>query len=132
MFAFAVWDCHEQKLYLARDRLGEKPLYYGWLAGGLSFASEISALKVRFSSQPAVNQEALASYLQFGRVPSPLSIYEGIYKLPPGAWICFTRAEANAQPIDFSPAPESGLLKPTRYWDPREKALAAFQQPRIE
>lgn len=132
MFAFALWDAKENTLTLARDRLGEKPLYYGWIAGGLSFASELSALKLRFETFPSISQKALESYLQFGRVPSPYSIYEGVYKLPAGSWIEFKSEHFRTVPSNFSPSPEHGEHHPIRYWDARAIALAANSEPRVE
>jgi asparagine synthase (glutamine-hydrolysing) len=85
MFAFALWDATEQKLVLARDRLGKKPLFVAPHAdGGLSFASELGALVLDDRVARDVDELALAEYLQFGYVPSPLSILAGVTKLSPG------------------------------------------------
>jgi asparagine synthase (glutamine-hydrolysing) len=88
MFAFALWDRHEQSLTLARDRLGEKPLYYGYVGNGLErsfvFASELKAL-VRFPGfNAAIDRDALAGYMRHNCIGSPQSIYQGIAKLEPG------------------------------------------------
>lgn len=84
MFAIALWDHQERTLQLARDRFGEKPLYYGWVDGAFLFGSELKALKAYPGFAAPVSREALAQYLRFMYVPAPLSIYEGIHKLEPG------------------------------------------------
>src|SRR2546421_3909878 len=82
MFAFALWDTRARKLMLARDPFGEKPLYWGVFQGQLLFASEPKVLLAHPAVEPALNVEALRQYLAFDYVPAPLSIYEGIKKLP--------------------------------------------------
>ena len=82
MFAFAVWDARRRRLFIARDRFGEKPLYWGVFDNTLLFASEPKVLLAHPSVQPTLNLNALRQYLSFDYVPAPLSIYEGISKLP--------------------------------------------------
>ncbi len=82
MFAFAVWDARLRRLFIARDRFGEKPLYWGVFDNQLLFASEPKVLLAHPSVQPRLNLQALREYLSFDYVPAPLSIYEGIQKLP--------------------------------------------------
>ena len=84
MFALAVWDKHTHRLTLARDRLGEKPLYYGWINNYFLFGSELKALRAHKKWQADINREALACQLRHSYIPAPLSIYNGIYKLVPG------------------------------------------------
>jgi len=88
MFAFALWDGENHTLTLARDRLGEKPLYYGWAgSGGQSafvFASELKAIRAYPKFNAPVSRVALSQYLRFTYIPAPLSIYEGVFKLEPG------------------------------------------------
>jgi asparagine synthase (glutamine-hydrolysing) len=84
MFAFALWDKHKKTLTLARDRMGEKPLYYGVQNGDLLFASELSALKQHPSFENKIDRNALASFMRYSYVPTPYSIYEGIKKLAAG------------------------------------------------
>lgn len=87
MFALALWDRLERRLWLARDRFGEKPLYYGWQGGTFLFGSELKALR-RFPGFSApVDRRALALYLRHNAVPAPFSIHEGIAKLLPGHWL---------------------------------------------
>lgn len=97
MFAIALWDRLEQKLQLARDRFGEKPLYYGRAGGVFLFGSELKALKAFPNFSATVSREAIAHYLRFMNVPAPLSIYEGIYKLEPGSLLTLTGKSADVQ-----------------------------------
>lgn len=87
MFAFALWDDHEQMLYLARDRMGEKPLYYGRNGKTFLFGSELKALTAYPDWQCGVDRNALALYMRHSYVPSPWSIYQGISKLPPAHYV---------------------------------------------
>lgn len=86
MFAFALWNRLTKKLYLARDRFGEKPLYYGHVGNDFIFASELKALQLHNKHLP-LNQNALASYMRFAYVPTPYSIYNNIFKLAAGEWL---------------------------------------------
>lgn len=93
MFALALWDRQDHRLYLARDRIGEKPLYYGWIGAGLGFASEIKALRALPGFDRAISRSALTAYMSSNQVPAPLSIYEGIWKLLPGHWVVLTNRD---------------------------------------
>jgi len=88
MFAFAVWDKHTGTLFLARDRIGEKPLYYGWQGRAESsvflFGSELTAFRAHPAFENTINRGAVSLQLRYGYVPAPYSIYEGIAKLKPG------------------------------------------------
>lgn len=84
MFAIALWDKQERFLTLMRDRMGEKPLYYGWIGAQFAFASELKALRQLPGFQADINRAALANYLKSGYVTSPASIYQGIHKLDAG------------------------------------------------
>ncbi|UVJ42789.1 asparagine synthase (glutamine-hydrolyzing) [Pseudomonas sp. LS1212] len=103
MFAIALWDLEQNVLTLARDRLGEKPLYYGWQGQGeqavFLFGSELKALRAHPAFRAPVNRKALALYLRHNYIPAPHSIYEGIHKLPPGCTltISFERREPVVQ-----------------------------------
>jgi len=90
MFAFALWDRQHKQLILARDRLGIKPLYYGWVDGQLVFASELTAIKQFPCFKADISRDALAQYIQYGYVPTPLSIYHDVYKLPQGSFLVAT------------------------------------------
>lgn len=85
MFAFAVWDRSTQTLTLARDRFGEKPMYYGWMGATFLFASELRALRRHPAFSPEPDSAAIELLHTYGYVPAPLSIYRGIRKLPPGS-----------------------------------------------
>jgi asparagine synthase (glutamine-hydrolysing) len=84
MFAIAVWDIKNKKLYLIRDRFGEKPLYYGWSNGVFLFGSELKALQAYKNFNNIVDRNALSLYMQYMYVPSPYSIFKDVYKLDPG------------------------------------------------
>src|SRR5260370_34996495 len=84
MFAFAIWDGPRRELFLARDRLGIKPLYYAATSEGFLFGSELKALVQSPWLAPRLDRKGLGAYLQYGYVPDPLSILEGGAKVPPG------------------------------------------------
>ncbi len=84
MFAIALWDRQERVLHLIRDRLGEKPLYYGWQSGVFLFGSELKALRQHPACGSTVDADALGSYLRHGYVPGARAIYQGLHKLLPG------------------------------------------------
>ena len=84
MFAFAVWDSEDKKLFLARDRMGIKPLYYTECNGKIMFSSELKPIAVYESKVPEISCVALTEYLRLGYVPAPLSIFDGVFKLQPG------------------------------------------------
>ena len=87
MYAFALWDREEQVLYLVRDRMGEKPLYYGYQQGVFLFGSELKALKMHPAFEGEVDRNAITLQLRHSYIPTPYSIYKGIKKLPPGTFI---------------------------------------------
>lgn len=102
MFAFALWDRQEKTLLLARDRLGEKPLYYGWTGGSLLFGSELKALAAHPSWRGKIDKGAVFEYLRYGYIPDPLSIYCGIKKLPAGHWVLLrSHAEQQSPSIPY-------------------------------
>jgi asparagine synthase (glutamine-hydrolysing) len=99
--AFALWDRNKQKLLLARDRLGKKPIYYTIQNGTLYFASELSALSAALPQKPEIHLEAIDLYLSLQYIPDPLTAYRGIYKLPPAHRLTWQHGEAKLE----------------RYWD---------------
>lgn len=103
MFAFALWDRHQKKLYLARDRMGKKPLYIGWAGANLVFGSELKALCAHPLFVRSVDRGALCSYMRYGYVPSPLSIYEKVWSLPAGHFITLDLSSGlePAEPLDI-------------------------------
>ena len=85
MFAFALWDSVEGKLHLVRDRLGEKPIYYGNIGKDFVFGSELKALKVHPDFNSSIDRDSISLFLQYSHVPSPKSIFENISKLAPAS-----------------------------------------------
>jgi asparagine synthase (glutamine-hydrolysing) len=115
MFAFALWDRQEQVLHLGRDRLGEKPLYYGWLGQTLVFGSELKSLAAHPQFKPEINRDALTSLLRLKYIPTPYSIYKGIYKLPPGTKLSWQPGAAHPLPQSYwsiKAVVESGIADP--------------------
>lgn len=93
MFAFALWDRENRCLILARDRLGEKPLYYGWQGDSFLFGSELKALKVHPAFHAEVNRDALALLMRYNYIPTPYCIWQGINKLQPGCFLTLARGQ---------------------------------------
>ena len=134
MFAFALWNKAQDELILARDRLGEKPLYYGWSGGNFVFASELKALTCLPGWWAEVDRKALASFMRYGYVPTPHSIYRGIRKLIPGTYVRIrggNRAQHWPEPTVYwsakgAAAPHGkGHLSDQEAVDALEKLLAA-------
>lgn len=102
MFAFAVWDRQTRTLTLGRDRLGEKPLYYGCQAETFLFGSELKALRMHPALTNEIDRDALASFMRYGYVPTPQSIYRGIHKLLPGTLLSVRAGErADSKPVPY-------------------------------
>lgn len=101
MFAFALWDREARTLFLSRDRLGEKPLYYGWQGDAFLFGSELKALKAHPAFRGEVDRDAVALMLRHSYIPAPYSIYKGIRKLPPGTYLKISMAEKEGEPIPY-------------------------------
>jgi len=113
MFAFAVWDARERELFIARDRVGKKPLFYTVTPSGtLVFGSELKCLLEHPEVTREVDPEALDAYLSFGYVPDPLSILRGVHKLPPGHHLTF----------------KGGRVEVQRYWDFEYEAAPALSE----
>jgi asparagine synthase (glutamine-hydrolysing) len=93
MFVFALWDRVERRLILARDRIGEKPLYYGWCDGAFLFGSELKALVAYPAWQGEIDRGALACFMRYAYVPLPHSIYVGIRKLIPGSFLAIAATD---------------------------------------
>lgn len=119
MFAFALWDQHEQVLTLVRDRLGIKPLYYGWVGSLFVFGSELKAIKAVPGFTNPVNRDALVLLLRYNYIPAPYSIYSSIYKLMPGTMLRVDRQLAGT-PTDVI----ASMRKADTYWSAREVAEA--------
>jgi asparagine synthase (glutamine-hydrolysing) len=119
MFAMALWDRQRRQLQLVRDRLGEKPLYYGKQGDTFLFASELKALRAHDHFRGDIDRDALAKFLRHGYVPGPRSIYRDIFKLPPGTILTLTRSERG----HWSHA------EPTAYWSVQEQLEHAASAP---
>lgn len=117
MFAMAAWQRETGRLMLARDRFGEKPLYYGRVQGDLVFASDLHALRGYPGISNALDHQALGRYLRFGCVPGPGSIIKDLHKLPPGCWLdgegevrSYWQIEKHRRPDLHSPSDQVELL----------------------
>lgn len=101
MFAIALWDRETATLTLARDRLGEKPLYYGWQGDALLFGSELKALKAHPMFRAEIDRDALTLFLRHNAIPAPYSIYQGIHKLPAGTFLQAHAGQKQARPMAY-------------------------------
>lgn len=111
MFGFGIWDHDEQVLWLARDRFGEKPIYYAWIEGTFFFASELKALSRLPNFSVQLDDESLATYLDRGYIPAPFTIFQGARKIEAGTVL---RVDRDTQKV-------------IRYWDPLHAARTAKQ-----
>jgi asparagine synthase (glutamine-hydrolysing) len=119
MFALALWDRRERTLHLVRDRLGIKPLYYGWAGNTFLFGSELKALRANPDFAPEINRDAIVLQMRYNCIPQPHSIYRGIYKLPPGCILTL--------PSGYSPT--SSPSQPSPFWSARKIAEQAAADP---
>lgn len=117
MFAMGLWDRNEQTLHLIRDRLGEKPLYYGWVGRNFVFASELKAFRSFPGFQAEVDRGALALLLRHKYIPAPWSIYRGVRKLPPACVLSLRARDGVATP------------EPVPYWSARRAAERGAGEP---
>ena len=120
MWAIALWDRQTRSLTLARDRMGEKPLYYGYVGATLVFSSQLKGLSPVPGFGRTIDRNALASFMRHNYVPAPQSIYEGIRKLPAASWVVISEAQLGARDM---PAPQA-------YWSAMQVADAGQRQPR--
>jgi asparagine synthase (glutamine-hydrolysing) len=119
MFAFAAFDRKAGRLVLARDRFGEKPLYYGYAGDALVFGSVLTPLRLAPGFDSSIDRQSLSSYLQQSFVPAPRTIYSSMRKLPPGTFMQLTHADIHAR----------RLPTPAAYWNAVDVALAAERSP---
>ncbi len=115
MFAIGLWDRDTQSLTLARDRIGEKPLYYGWLDNEFLFGSELSSLRAHPAFRAEISRDAVALLMRHNYIPAPYSIYCGVYKLTPGTTLTVARGAPRAEPVP--------------YWDARTIIESAIADP---
>lgn len=114
MFAFALWDRNRETLFLARDRLGVKPLYYAQLGGGfLVFGSELKALMVHPGLRREIDPAAVEDYFAYGYVPEPRTIFKGVFKLGPGCTLTLRRGQPASQPVEYWDVPFKAATAPT-------------------
>ncbi len=140
MFAIALFDRRERKLHLIRDRVGEKPLYYGWSAGAFIFGSELKALRKYPGFAGNIDRDVLALYLRHMAVPDPFSIYQCIYKLQPGCMLSLDLASARNYPNGITPHAPLTLngLSINRWWSLHEvvesgqRSLVTKEQEALE
>jgi asparagine synthase (glutamine-hydrolysing) len=119
MFALALWDRKERVLHLIRDRLGEKPLYYGWMGDVFLFGSELKALRAHPAWGGEINRDALAALMRHNYIPAPYSIYKGIFKLLPGTILS----------LSFDGAAKNRFCTPMPYWSVEEVAESGVANP---
>ena len=117
MFAIALWDKQKKQLTLARDRLGEKPLYWGWCGSTLLFGSELKALKAHPDFVSEIDRDALALLLQYNYIPAPYSIYKNIEKLPAGSYVQI-RVNDSRHTVEIK-----------KYWDLKAVMQKGLNQP---
>ncbi|GAB4395307.1 MAG: asparagine synthase (glutamine-hydrolyzing) [Microscillaceae bacterium] len=115
MFALAIYDRQEHTLYLFRDRIGIKPIFYYWDEHHFAFASELKALLTLPQLAKKLNRKAVADFLQRGYIPAPATIYENIYKMPAGSWLRISKEGLHQE----------------KYWDLGEKIYASETQARL-
>lgn len=117
MFALALWDREARKLILARDRMGEKPLYYGWQGDVFLFGSELKSLRAHPAFENIIDRDAIALYLRHNQIPAPYTIYRGIRKLMPGSF------------LEFNYNGEHELSEPETYWSMADVVEAGLENP---
>jgi asparagine synthase (glutamine-hydrolysing) len=126
MFAFALWDRRQRTVTLARDRLGEKPLYYGWQGVAPNacflFGSELKALRAHPVFEGRIRRDALALYLRHNYIPAPYTIYEGIQKLPPASTLTLSLDRPDGEMLQYWSAADvaTGASGERRSWEPSQ------------
>ena len=129
MFAIALWDRSERRLHLARDRFGEKPLYYGWAAQDFIFASELKALRRHSRFEATIDRDALGLFAERNYIPAPFSVFKGVFKVPPG---CILSLNLPAAGVPLTKPPEEGRagdLSLIRYWSYTEVVHSGLENP---
>lgn len=130
MFAFALWDRGERRLCLARDRFGEKPLYYGWTRGAFVFGSELKALCLYPGFDNPVDRDVLGLYTQYSCVPAPYAIYRNTYKLQPGCLMHVSLEGAANPPSEALRAPARATgIRMEQYWSFVDMARRGLANP---
>ena len=130
MFGMAIWDRRERLLHLARDRFGEKPLYYGWVGGDFVYGSELKCLRTHPRFGNAVDRRALGLLASRAYIPAPHSIFQGVFKLEPGC-ILTVSPEGARVPLADAPVPDGppAPCRVARYWRYRDVVAAGLSNP---
>lgn len=128
MFAFAVWDSAGRELHLVRDRVGVKPMYYGWSNGALLFASELKAFPRYEGFRDETDPDALALFLRFGSVPAPLTIYRSVRKARPGAITTFSAPDASRETTYWSAIEVYNAAQDRRFSGSLEEATERLEE----
>lgn len=133
MFAMAIWDRDERTLTLARDRMGEKPLYYGWNRGVFLFGSELKALRAFPGFNSEINRDAITLLLRHNCIPTPYSIFRGVFKLWPGAMLSLRHGAATSCPWELDSPPfepfQNNDITLSWYWSSKEVAEKCQSHP---
>ncbi len=124
MFALALWDRTERVLHLARDRIGKKPLFYGWFGQTLLFGSELKSFFPHPDCELRIDADSLALFLRHGYVPAPWSILQGVFKLTPGSYLTLRQSDVASGSTGFDPH-----LRVRKYWDAARVLSDAAAQP---
>lgn len=119
MFAIALWDKQTKLLTLAKDRMGEKPLYWGWQGESLFFSSELKALKAHPTFKADIDRDSITLLLRHNCIPAPYSIYKDIEKLPPGCWLQLPLAEMQV----------ARTVRPKTYWSFNNVVETGLENP---
>ncbi|MCR5304075.1 MAG: asparagine synthase (glutamine-hydrolyzing) [Lachnospiraceae bacterium] len=118
MFAAGIYDCEKKELTLMRDRVGEKPLYYGWVCGGFAFASSIAAISALPGFESEIDRGILHKYFLYGYIPAPNSIWKDVKKLEPGSILKVA-----------SPFKKDSVTEHRKYWDVTERMIYGLKHP---
>jgi asparagine synthase (glutamine-hydrolysing) len=133
MFGIVLWDRERRQLHLARDRMGEKPLYFGWNGADFVFASELKAIRRLPGLRFEVDRRALVLFFRYSCVPAPYSIYRGVYKLRPGALLTLCAQGRSGDPWQVDGPPLSAFQSPglsiEPYWFLGDAAIAGTNDP---
>lgn len=127
MFAMALWDSAQRQLTLARDRMGEKPLYFGWVNQRFVFASELKAFAEVDGWMPRLQDEAISSFLRYGYVRGMPSAIEGVFRLPPGCSLTLSWED-----LQRAPSIEALARRVTRFWHVEDAAIAGVAAPIVD
>jgi asparagine synthase (glutamine-hydrolysing) len=117
MFSFSVWNRRDRSLQLCRDRMGKKPMYYGWARQTLLFGSELKAFHQHPAFEARIDRNVISLYLRYGYIPAPYSIYQGVYKLPAGSLLTIKASDCGAND------------PPEHYWSVLDAARESLASP---